>query len=107
MNGEDRVCCKTSTLQFFKQNLKERDHRRLTKIGKRYRHATLSKIATYFSAATSTSVSVRTVNDITLIWLSETRDHSCISLLNVRHKYLRISCDQHRTFDDWTNESRF
>ncbi|GFV22681.1 HTH_Tnp_Tc3_2 domain-containing protein [Trichonephila clavipes] len=61
---EYRRASKTSNLRYRcggKKKMQERDQRRLTRIIKRDRHATLPQIAADFNVGTSAGVTVRTI----------------------------------------------
>ncbi|GBM80330.1 hypothetical protein AVEN_132895-1 [Araneus ventricosus] len=95
-----------------KKTLKERDHRRQTRILKRDKRAILSQIAADFNAGASTSVSVRTVQRAVIIMGFQSRRPTHVLLLTARHKALRLawaSQHHHWTVDDvaWSDESRF
>ncbi|GBM63157.1 hypothetical protein AVEN_266808-1 [Araneus ventricosus] len=68
---EYRESGKTSDLRHRcgrRKIMQERDQRRLTRIIKRNRRATLPQIAADFNAGPSTSVRVRTINETSSIW---------------------------------------
>jgi transposase len=109
---------KTSNLRQMcgrKKTLKERDHRRLSRIVSRDRRATLPQIASDFNVGASTSVSVRTVQRSLHDMGIRSRRPSRVPLMTARHKAMRLAwARQHRhwTVEDWKNvawsdESRF
>ncbi|GBM27740.1 hypothetical protein AVEN_25358-1 [Araneus ventricosus] len=84
--------------------MQERDQRRLMRIIKRDRRATLPQIAADFSAGPSTSVSVRTVQRTVINIGSQSRRPTCLPLLTTLHKALLLSwARQHYnwTVDVW------
>ncbi|GBM74702.1 hypothetical protein AVEN_274839-1 [Araneus ventricosus] len=88
---EYQVSGKTSNRQLWccrKKPLKERDHRRLTRILKRHRRGTLPQIATDFNARASTSVSVKAVQRTIIDMGVRSRRPTYLRLLIARHKAL-------------------
>ena len=97
------------------KTLKERDQRRLSRILKQDRRATLPQIAADLNCGASTSVSVRTVQRTIIDMGFWSRRPTRLLLLTVRQKALHLTwARQHRqwTVDDWkhvswSDESRF
>ncbi|GFT10046.1 HTH_Tnp_Tc3_2 domain-containing protein [Trichonephila clavipes] len=92
--SEYRESDKTSNLQYrcgWKKNMQERDQRRLTRIIKRDRRATLPQIAAYFNAGPSTSVTVRTTQRNIIDMGFRSQRPTSVPLLTARHKALRLT----------------
>ena len=92
--SEFRVSGKTSNFRHRcgrEKTLKERNQRRLSRILKPDRRATLPQIAADFNCGTSTSVSVQTVQPTIIDMGFRSRRPTCVSLLTVRHKALRLA----------------
>lgn len=115
---EYRESGKTSNLRHRcgrKKIMQERDQRRLTRIIKSNRHATLSQIAADFNAGPSTSDSVRTIQRNIINTDFRSRRPIRVPLMTARHKALRLAWARqhhHWTTDDWkhvawSDESRF
>ncbi|GFX06086.1 HTH_Tnp_Tc3_2 domain-containing protein [Trichonephila clavipes] len=94
---------KTSNLRHHcgrKKIMQEWGQRRLTRIIKRDRRATLPQIATDFNAGPSTSVTVRTLQRNIIDMGFRSRRPTRVPLLTARHKALRLAWTrQHR---HWT-----
>ncbi|GBN94237.1 hypothetical protein AVEN_226812-1 [Araneus ventricosus] len=91
---EYQVSGRTSNLQLWccrKKTLKERDHRRLARILKRRRRATLPQIATDFNAEASTTFSLRTVQRTIIDMSFRSRRPTRFPLLTARHKALYLA----------------
>ncbi|GFS73019.1 uncharacterized protein TNCV_391391 [Trichonephila clavipes] len=73
------------------ENTEERDQRRLTRIIKRDRRATLPQIAADFNAWPSTSVTVRTIQQNILDMGFRSLRPTLVPLLTARHKDLRLT----------------
>ncbi|GFU01788.1 HTH_Tnp_Tc3_2 domain-containing protein [Trichonephila clavipes] len=86
-----------------KKNMQERDQRRLTRISKRDRREIVSQIAAELNAGTSTSVTVRSIQQNIIDMGFRSQRPTRIPLLTARHKALRFAwARQHRhwTVDD-------
>ncbi|GFW67865.1 HTH_Tnp_Tc3_2 domain-containing protein [Trichonephila clavipes] len=84
--------------------MQEQDQRRLTRIIKRDRHATLLQIAAEFNVWASTNVTVRTIQQNIIHMDFQSRRPTRVPLLTARYKALRLTwARQHRhwTADDW------
>ncbi|GFV30099.1 HTH_Tnp_Tc3_2 domain-containing protein [Trichonephila clavipes] len=73
------------------KNMQEQDQRRLTRIIKRDRRATLPQIAAYFNAGPSTSVTVRTTQRNIIDMGFRSQRPTSVPLLTARHKALRLT----------------
>ncbi|GBN14260.1 hypothetical protein AVEN_174905-1 [Araneus ventricosus] len=85
---EYRESGRTSNLQHRcgqKKSMQERDRRRLTRIIKRDRRATLPQIAAEFNAGPSTSVSVRTIQRNIIDMGFRSRRPTRVSLITLRY----------------------
>ncbi|GFY05773.1 HTH_Tnp_Tc3_2 domain-containing protein [Trichonephila clavipes] len=95
--------------------MQERDQRRLTRIIKRDKRATLPEVAANFKVGSSKSVTVRTIQRYIIDIGFRSRRLNHVPLLTARHKASRLAwAHQHRdwTVDDWKHfawsyESRF
>ncbi|GFU89188.1 HTH_Tnp_Tc3_2 domain-containing protein [Trichonephila clavipes] len=104
---EYRESGKTSNLRHHcgpKKIMQQRDQRRLTRIIKRDRRATLPQIAADFNAGPPSSVTVRTIQRNIIDMGFRSRRPTRVPLLTARHKALHLTlAHQHRhwTVDDW------
>ncbi|GFT99630.1 HTH_Tnp_Tc3_2 domain-containing protein [Trichonephila clavipes] len=95
--------------------MQERDLRRLTRIIKPDRRATVPQIPADFNAGPPTSATVRTIQRNIIDMGFPSRRPTRVPLLIARHKALRLAWARqlrHRTADDWkhvawSDESRF
>ncbi|GFU33210.1 HTH_Tnp_Tc3_2 domain-containing protein [Trichonephila clavipes] len=110
---EYRESGKTSNLRHHsgrKKIMQERDQRRLTRIIKHGRRATLPQIAAEFNAGPSTSIIVRTIQRNILDIGFRSRRPTRVPLLTARHKALRLAWPRrhrHWTVDDWKHDAWF
>ncbi|GFV14227.1 HTH_Tnp_Tc3_2 domain-containing protein [Trichonephila clavipes] len=84
--------------------MQERDQRRLTRIIKRDRRATLPQIATEFNVDTTTGVTMRVIQRNIIDMGFWRQRPTRAPLLTARHKALRFAwARQHRhwTLEDW------
>ncbi|GFU36801.1 HTH_Tnp_Tc3_2 domain-containing protein [Trichonephila clavipes] len=71
--------------------IQERDQRRLTRINKQDRRATLPQIAADFNAGSSTSVTARTIQRSIINMSFQSRRPTRVPLLTARHKALGLA----------------